>query len=414
MPATKRPKPLYQRGEFRLYRRADRDALEIVWYDDARKRERSRSAGTTIEGEGRIELDNLYVEKHGGVPHCRTCGQPLKQESERLTVLIANYLETFAPKHAVHPRLGHVLDYLEAKGKNEERADRIDEDWVSEFRTWSAAEPIILSGGKVRAEPRAPATTEGSLLQLAAAMRFGGVDPAFKPMKPAEVARTPMFRSSVEQIAAMFRFCLYPAGPTARTEKERDYRRRERANLLRYLRAAVVTWARPDAIMDIDTRRERRQWHSDARVLALNPAGRRQTRKRRATIVVARQFAPHLDATVGPYIPVNSVKSSWETMSAELKLPGEGEAGMKLIRRSIMTIARKRLGEEHWIQGKMFAGHVPMEISDIYALPDPANLGLALAVTEEIVDEIEALCPGAYRTFTAEGSNVVTIAGAKR
>jgi len=415
MPATKRPKPLYQRGEFKLYWRADRGTLEIVWYDEARKRERSRSAGTSVEREGRIALDNLYVEKHGGIPHCPTCGQPLRQESERVTVLIANYLETFTPKHAVHPRLGHVLDYLEAKGKNEERADRIDEDWVSEFRAWSAAEPIILSGGKVRAEPRAPATTEGSLLQLAAAIRFGGVEPAFKPMKPSEVARTPMFRSSVEQVAAMFRFCLYPTGKTIRTEKERDYRRRERANLLKYLRAAVATWARPDAIMDIDTRRERRQWHSDARVLALNPSGRRQTRKRRATIVVARQFAPHLDATTGPYIPVASVKSSWETMAAELKLPGEGEAGMKLIRRSIMTIARKRLGEEHWIQGKMFAGHVPMEISDIYALPDPANLGRALAVTEGIIDEIEKLCPGAfYLQVTAEGGNVVSIAGGKR
>lgn len=178
MPATKRPKPLYQRGEFRLYRRADREALEIVWYDETRKRERSRSAGTSIEREGRVALDNAYVEKHGGVPHCPTCGQPLKQESECLTVLVANYLETFPPKHAVHPRLAHVLDYLEAKGKNEERADQVDEDWVKAFRIWSAADPVILSGGKVRVEPRAPATTEGSLLQLAAAMRLAAWSPA--------------------------------------------------------------------------------------------------------------------------------------------------------------------------------------------------------------------------------------------
>jgi len=48
----------------------------------------------------------------------------------------------------------------------------------------------------------------------------------------------------------------------------------------------------------------------------------------------------------------------------------------------------------------MMLGHVKHDISDIYALPDPANLGLALTVTEQIIDEIEALCPGAYRQVT--------------
>jgi hypothetical protein len=56
----------------------------------------------------------------------------------------------------------------------------------------------------------------------------------------------------------------------------------------------------------------------------------------------------------------------------------------------------------------MMAGHVPMTTSDIYALPDPANLGRALAVTKAIIDEIDQLAPGAfYRTFTANGGNVV-------
>lgn len=47
-------------------------------------------------------------------------------------------------------------------------------------------------------------------------------------------------------------------------------------------------------------------------------------------------------------------------------------------------------------------GHVKARVSDIYALRDPENLGAALAATEEIIDEIEALCSGAYRTFTAQ------------
>lgn len=53
-------------------------------------------------------------------------------------------------------------------------------------------------------------------------------------------------------------------------------------------------------------------------------------------------------------------------------------------------------------------------MTDIYALPDPSHLGRALAVTEAIIDEIEALAPGAfYRTNTATGGNVISIGSAK-
>jgi hypothetical protein len=41
-------------------------------------------------------------------------------------------------------------------------------------------------------------------------------------------------------------------------------------------------------------------------------------------------------------------------------------------------------------------GHRKSTISDLYAIPDAANLGLALAATESIIDEIEALTPGAF------------------
>ena len=83
-------------------------------------------------------------------------------------------------------------------------------------------------------------------------------------------------------------------------------------------------------------------------------------------------------------------------MAKALGLPGERESGPKLVRRSIATIARKRLGEERWAQGEMMLGHRKASTSDIYALPDPANLGAVLAVTEAIIDEIEALAPGAF------------------
>ena len=47
-------------------------------------------------------------------------------------------------------------------------------------------------------------------------------------------------------------------------------------------------------------------------------------------------------------------------------------------------------------------GHHKPSTSDIYALYDPANLGRALAVTEAIIDEIEALVPGAFTGIAPE------------
>ena len=84
-------------------------------------------------------------------------------------------------------------------------------------------------------------------------------------------------------------------------------------------------------------------------------------------------------------------------MVKELRLrKDQSEAGSKLIRRSMMTLARVRLGEEHWIQGRIMAGHVSDTTSDIYALRAMENMGKVLAVTEAIIDEIETLAPGAF------------------
>ena len=113
-------------------------------------------------------------------------------------------------------------------------------------------------------------------------------------------------------------------------------------------------------------------------------------------VPVPASVAEWLDTISGPVCPREPSKATWRRMQADLGIPFDGQGGMKLIRRSVMTLARKRLGEEHWVQGRTMAGHVPVTMSDIYALPDPANLGRALAVTQSIMDDIEQLAPGAF------------------
>ena len=373
MPKTRRAKPLYQRGDFKLYPRQGRN-LEIVWYDRDRGRERSISAGTADADAGKTALDRQYLHATGG-----EYAPPVSRVSPLVASVIADYQlahgDEAASADAIRHRLAHVVGYLGTLKDKGVRCDAIDERWIARFRAWLAKQPI-----RGTARQRSPATIENSVLQLQAAMRWARQIPAFKPIPLTEVTRSPSYRADVPMLAAMFRYAMKP----------------RRQNLLAFLRLSVATWARPDAALDASTAPARGQWNAQARVLNLNPVGRRQTKKRRAVVPVPECVGGWLDTITGPVVPQELSKATWRRMQAALGLPFEGQAGMKLIRRSMMTLARKRLGEEHWVQGRMMAGHVSMTVSDIYALPDPANLGRVLAVTQGIIEEIEALAPGAF------------------
>jgi hypothetical protein len=387
MPKSHRPKALYQRGDFRLYPRKGRN-LEIVRYDRERGRERSSSAGTTDIEAGKIALDKLYLRATGGeyVP-------PTNRTSPLVTAVIADYQlahgDEATSSAAIRTRLAHVLAYIGTLKDKAVRCDAVDERWITKLRAWLAKQPI--AGTK---RPRSPATIENSVLQLAAAMRWARQIPAFKVIPLPQVTRSPSYRADIPMLAAMFRYAMKP----------------RRGNLLAFLRLSVATWARPDAVMDCSTAPERGQWNSQARALNLNPVGRRQTKKRRALVPVPECVGKWLDTVNGPVVPKELSKATWRRMQAELGIPFDGQGGMKLIRRSVSTLARPIIGERDWIQGETFLGHRKPSTSDIYALPDPAHLGGALAATQAIIDEIEKLAPGAfYRTFTANGDNVVPI-----
>jgi len=400
MPKSHRPKALYQRGEFSLYPRPGRN-LEIVWYDRDRRRERSISAGTADVEGGKLALDKHYLHVTGGeyIP-------PVNRVSPLVASVIADYQlakgDQAKSADAIRHRLAHVVRYIGTLPDKAVRCDAIDERWIAKFRTWLAKQPMP---GQNR--QRSPATIENSVLQLAAAIRWAKQIPGFDTIPLPEVTRSPSFRASIPQIAAMFRYCL---DPKARTDKERARRIRERSNLLAFLRLSVATWARPDAVMDASTAPERGQWLSQARAFNLNPVGRRQTRKRRSLVPVPECVGEWLDTVEGPIVPKELSKSTWRRMEKDLGLPGAGQSGMKLIRRSIAHHARPIIGERDWIQGETYLGHRAPSTSDFYALPDPAHLGVALAATQALIDEIDKLAPGAfYRTFTATGGNVVVL-----
>src|SRR3546814_14406232 len=109
-------------------------------------------------------------------------------------------------------------------------------------------------------------------------------------------------------LAAMFRYCTDPQ-PTAGETWSDEKRLRERvarARLLRFLQISAATWCRPDAAHDFSTERARRQWFPVGPAIALNPHGRRQTRKVRPTVPAPRQIVPLIEATKGKFIGVGS------------------------------------------------------------------------------------------------------------
>lgn len=408
---------LYSRGKYRLDwdRRADGSLrspfLQIVWYDQDARRNRSKSTGETQVGAAEDALDRLYMERERGLALCKECGRPLdKPVGYPVSAAIADYLlaKEDAPSFsAIRPRLGHFLDFMDATDRDKLECEQVDAVMIATFRKWSAKIPVV-QGGTSR--PRAPGTTEATVRQLRAAINFAedrgdaGKRAQFAPLPPSAVDQTPTHRSDVAELAAMFRYCLYPqpdAGKTW-TPKQWAQQREFRRNLLRFLQVSVATWCRPDAAHDLSTDPKRQQWVANARVVQLNPKGRAQTRKHRPAVVVPEKFARLMDQTAGYFVPVKSVRKAFEKMQDDLGLPRDRETGLKLIRRSIASLARPRLGEANWTQGKIMLGHHKASTSDLYALFDPANLGLALAATEAIIGEIEALVPGAFTGIAPE------------
>lgn len=409
---------LYSRGKYRLAFDRKRDGslrtpyLQIVWYDAAAGRNRSRSTGTESVEQAEAELDALYLKRERGQAVCATCGQMLREGARHLvTDAIADYLvarESRPSFDAIRARLGHVTAYLAETERNATACEDVDPDWIDEFRDWAIEIPIVSPKGKVR--ERAPGTVEASVRMLAAAINFahGRKDtlfPAgFAAKAPEEVSRTPAYRADIGTLARMFHYCINPE--TDESDHNRSYKRRraDRANLHRFLQISVATWARPDAAHDVSTDRKRDQWHSNARALNLNPKGRAQTKKYRPIVPIARQVAPLLDATAGFYVTVDSVKTAFDAMLDKLELPRAGETGLKLIRRSMANLARKRLGERDWVEGQIMLGHKKITTSDTYAPFDTGYLGAALRVTEEIIEEIEKLTPGAFaKTWASRG-----------
>jgi hypothetical protein len=405
---------IYSRGGYWLDRDLRADGTErspfyvIYWYDDAKRRVRTASTRTDDVVAARQALDRHYLNHAEGENICAGCGQrKLVTTDLPLLRAITDYLashEELTSINAVRPRLNHVVSHVAHLNRPDLQCSKVDEKWIEDFRKWLLARPVVTSSGRHRAQPRSPSSVENSVIQLAAAInaahkRGDAARPAqFKPIPTKELNRTPQRRLFVAELADAFRYATDPAHPV------------KRLGLHRFLMISVGTGARPDAAHDFSTAPDRRQWNADRRILALNPAGRRQTRKRRAVVIAPRQLAPLISEIDGFFVPAASVKSAWETMVEKLGWPADGEGGMKLIRRSVAQLLRDAGTPRGWnVKWRKPTRKVPKEqieallghrvfdsVTDLYAAFDADYLSAATAALEGIIEEIERLCPRAF------------------
>lgn len=449
MPKRRPQEILYRRGKYWLAwdRKSDGSLRspfpQIFWYDEGVGRVRSASTGTESVEEAKGALDARYILETHGEAICPTCRQPIRRSGLAVADAIANYLTLVGNDRdsadAIRPRLEHVLNYLKTLPDPNVTCDEIDENWIARFRKWNLAQPIVNlrrerdreTGDvvEVRNErPRSPGTVEASVRMLAAAVNLaldptGKTKPArFSALKPKDVSRTPQLRIKLPMLASAFRYATDLA------------HRADRDNLHRYLIGSLITLARPDAVYDISVDAERGQWSSEYHVLSLNPRGRSQTKKYRATVKVPTHGARVLDELAARaakarskverrrlsyLVPIKDVGTAWDRMCGHLGLPiGQGEAGQKLIRRSAASMLRAKRVPKDEIE--LFLGHrVLDEVTDLYAPFDPEYLEHAAAALEDICAELERLVPEAFnlhvnRSDTGNATNVVDLNSARR
>ncbi|MDB5683550.1 MAG: hypothetical protein JWM75_1248 [Sphingomonas bacterium] len=416
---SRNARPIYERGHLWLDwdRRRDRSLrtpyLTIFRYDAAAKRVRSRSTGETAHEAGKRALDLQYCLDTGEPPpiYCPSCGQTVASAARYLVAdAIAAYLDAAASRpsiDSIRARLNHVLDYLEAEGREDTVCADIDDDWVRRFRTWSAARPVEWRNGKgvvTVSRSRSPATTEESVIQLKTTLNH-----AFKA-KPRKIEHAPTFETFGRKKVSRPKTVRIDV-PAMADMVAYAFDNPRRKTLQRYLVAGICTLARPDAIFDIDLAPTRRQWARDATILDLNPHGRIQTDKHRPIVPVRPWLAGHLTEVLDTYEagteaapapsafvtwagdPVDSIKTAWRSMLKELRLPLMDDYMPYVIRRSMATTLRES-GVDPWqLAGQM--GHRLLDTTEIYALHSPSYLGTVQRAIEEVVSEILKRVPEA-------------------
>ncbi|PAX06450.1 hypothetical protein [Sphingomonas lenta] len=407
---------VYQRGGFwlDLVRGAGGEPLNdnwyIWWYDSERGRQRRKTTGTNNVRLACDKLDEHYLATFRPT----AADQAVYDVSTALTDYFVEHGQKQISAEAIKARLKLMSRFIDHEAQAGRLAtpflpDHIDDYWLSRFREWALAEPIVsrrkdASGQWVAgsSRPRTASSTEESIIQLKAALNHAfrrrriRYVPPLKHKTRAAVTPVRTYRLSMTALGEMIDFTVRGSGNYAGHADRL-------LSLRRYLIAAICTLARPDAIFDMSVLKERGQWLRADHRFSLNPEGRAQTKKHRPIVPVNDLLHVWLDATDEWFvcrerlvfekgqeierveqIGVRSVKSGWDTMRTELRIPAGW--GPKLIRHSMASELRRRRADPWELAGQL--GHRVLKTSEIYAIYDPDYLSTVQAAIDDVLADL--------------------------
>jgi integrase len=158
------------------------------------------------------------------------------------------------------------------------------------------------------------------------------------------------------------------------------------AHLRTYCLIRLATGCRGDAALDLQPFQIDRRH----RLIRLNPPGRRQTKKVRATVPLVDRLAQHLDSLGAEAYFVHwhgakvaSLKTTWRKVVKAAGLPGFPP---KVLRHTVATELRRR-GVPAWEVAGLL-GHRQAGTSEIYAKFDPDYLGKARVALEDWLGDL--------------------------
>jgi integrase len=305
-------------------------------------------------------------------------------------------------RDSIAARLNNVLDFLSATDRVEATCDRAAE-LIEPMREWLTELPVVArrkDGSTGASRPRTQASVEEAVLQFKAALnhahRRGHVEtaPTFQTRTRRQLSQKRMTRCTIDELADML---IWVSDP----------RWKRRGAIHAFFIGTICTLARPNAVMDINVRPDRGQWHGS--VLDLNPRGRPQTKKHRPVVGVPtllRSWLEHVstDPASNGWLchhhgqAVRSIGTAWDSMRRELGLPMTREWGPYILRHSLASFARAR-GASAWdLAGQM--GHRMAATTEIYA--DGTLYETAGSAISSIIADLEQRCPQALRPRCAQ------------
>ena len=332
----------------------------VTWYDKTNRQTRRASLGTADFEEAKIKLGLWVTEK-------RTARDERPSDVPLEDVLIRYYQQ-----HARHLPSAEQSRYALAK-------------WSDFFACAMVSEVTLQAQEQFVRWLRNQKCSDGYIQRILTAGK-AALNRAYRNQEILSVpyvmtvptSRQRERRLRLDEVAALFNAI-------------------DRDHLFFYCMIAFNTLSRPDAILSL----QRSQIEFEDRLIALNPPGRKQTKKYRPVVPITNTLLPWLKNSAHEQFvhwkgkPIASIKTGFRRLRERANL--SADVIPYTIRHTMATELRKR-GVPPWEVAGML-GHKTggYKTTEIYAKYDPDYLSKAIEAIDDYFDDLQPLVTRSLR-----------------